>query len=176
MAKQILYGEEARRSLKSGIDALTDAVKVTLGPKGRPVALDKKFGPPSVLNDGVSIAKDIELPDPFENMGAQLVKEAASKTNDKCGDGTTTATILSQAIVTEGFKNIAAGADAMALKHGIEKAVSAMVDELKKMSDLGGILLTGNGVDSWPSCKRHSPKPVSYCYPMEACKLIVRKE
>ncbi len=134
MAKQILYGEDARRSLKSGIDALTDAVKVTLGPKGRPVALDKKFGPPSVLNDGVSIAKDIELPDPFENMGAQLVKEAASKTNDKCGDGTTTATILSQAIVTEGFKNIAAGADAMALKHGIEKAVSSMVDELKKMA------------------------------------------
>ncbi|HIH37254.1 MAG TPA: chaperonin GroEL, partial [Methanocellales archaeon] len=88
MAKQILYGEEARRALKLGIDALADAVKVTLGPKGRPVALDKKFGPPSVLNDGVSIAKDIELPDPFQNMGAQLVKEAATKTNDKCGDGT----------------------------------------------------------------------------------------
>jgi chaperonin GroEL len=134
MAKQILYGEEARRALKRGVDSLTDAVKVTLGPRGRPVALDKKFGPPSVLNDGVSIAKDIELPDPFENMGAQLVKEAATKTNDKCGDGTTTATVLSQAIVNEGFKNIAAGADAMALKHGIEKGVSAMVAELKKMS------------------------------------------
>jgi chaperonin GroEL len=134
MAKQILYGEDARRALKAGIDALTDAVKVTLGPKGRPVALDKKFGPPSVINDGVSIAKDIELPDPFENMGAQLVKEAASKTNDKCGDGTTTATILSQAIVTEGFKNIAAGADAMALKRGIEKGVEAIIGELKKMS------------------------------------------
>lgn len=134
MAKQILYGEEARRSLKTGIDALTDAVKVTLGPKGRPVALDRKFGPPTVINDGVTIAKDIELPDPFENMGAQLVKEAASKTNDKCGDGTTTATILSQAIVTEGFKNIAAGADAMALKRGIERGVEAMVGELKKMS------------------------------------------
>ena len=133
MAKQILYGEEARRSLKAGIDALTDAVKVTLGPRGRPVALDKKWGAPSVINDGVSIAKEIELPDPFENMGAQLVKEAASKTNDKCGDGTTTATILSQAIVTEGFKNIAAGADAMALKRGIEKGVAAIVDELKKM-------------------------------------------
>jgi len=118
MAKQILYGEEARRALKSGIDALTDAVKVTLGPKGRPVALDKKWGAPTVINDGVSIAKEIELPDPFENMGAQLVKEAASKTNDKCGDGTTTATILAQAIVTEGFKNIAAGADAMELKGG----------------------------------------------------------
>jgi len=134
MAKQILYGEEARRALKSGIDALTDAVKVTLGPKGRPVALDKKWGAPTVINDGVSIAKDIELPDPFENMGAQLVKEAASKTNDKCGDGTTTATILSQAIVTEGFKNIAAGADAMALKRGVEKGVAAIVSELKKMS------------------------------------------
>ncbi len=134
MAKQIVYGEEARRKLKAGVDALTDAVKVTLGPKGRPVALDKKWGAPSVINDGVTIAKDIELPDPFENMGAQLVKEAASKTNDKCGDGTTTATILAQAIVTEGFKNIAAGADAMALKRGIEKAVDAVVGEIKKMA------------------------------------------
>ncbi|MDY6835970.1 MAG: TCP-1/cpn60 chaperonin family protein, partial [Chloroflexota bacterium] len=97
MAKQLLFGEEARRSLKTGIDKLADAVKVTLGPKGRPVALDKKFGPPTVINDGVSIAKDIDLEDPFENMGAQLLKEAASKTNDKCGDGTTTATILAQA-------------------------------------------------------------------------------
>ncbi|TRZ95328.1 MAG: chaperonin GroEL [Dehalococcoidia bacterium] len=134
MAKQILYGEEARRALKTGIDALTDAVKVTLGPRGRPVALDKKFGPPTVINDGVSIAKDIELPDPFENMGAQLVKEAATKTNDKCGDGTTTATVLSQAIVSGGFKNIAAGADAMALKRGVEKGVLAIVEDLKKMS------------------------------------------
>lgn len=134
MAKQILYGEDARRALKAGIDILTDAVKVTLGPRGRPVALDKKWGAPTVINDGVSIAKDIELPDPFENMGAQLVKEAATKTNDKCGDGTTTATILSQAIVTEGFKNIAAGADAMALKRGVEKGVEAVVGELKKMS------------------------------------------
>jgi len=134
MAKQIVYGEEARQKLKAGVDALTDAVKVTLGPKGRPVALDKKWGAPSVINDGVTIAKDVELPDPFENMGAQLVKEAASKTNDRCGDGTTTATILSQAIVTEGFKNIAAGADAMALKRGVEKAVVAVVEEIKKMA------------------------------------------
>ena len=134
MAKQLLYGEEARRALKLGIDALTDAVKVTLGPKGRPVALDKKFGPPTVINDGVSIAKEIELPDPFENMGAQLVKEAASNTNDKCGDGTTTATILAQTMVTEGFKNIAAGANAMGLKRGIERGVEAVVEELKKMS------------------------------------------
>ena len=134
MAKQILYGEEARRALKIGIDALTDAVKVTLGPKGRPVALDRKFGPPTVINDGVSIAKDIELPDPFENMGAQLVKEAATKTNDKCGDGTTTATVLAEAIVSEGFKNIAAGADSMALKRGIEKGVEAIVEDLKKMA------------------------------------------
>jgi chaperonin GroEL len=134
MAKQILYGEEARRALKAGIDALVDAVKVTLGPRGRPVALDRKFGAPNVINDGVSIAKDIELPDPFENMGAQLVKEAAVKTNDKCGDGTTTATVLAQAIVNGGFKNIAAGADAMSLKRGVEKGVKAVVDELKKMS------------------------------------------
>jgi chaperonin GroEL len=134
MAKQILYGEDARRALKTGIDALVDAVKVTLGPRGRPVALDRKFGAPNVINDGVSIAKDIELPDPFENMGAQLVKEAAVKTNDKCGDGTTTATVLAQAIVTGGFKNIAAGADAMSLKRGVEKGVVAVVEDLKKMA------------------------------------------
>ncbi|HXZ95189.1 MAG TPA: chaperonin GroEL [Dehalococcoidia bacterium] len=134
MAKQIIFGEEARKALKNGVDVLTNAVRVTLGPRGRPVALDKKWGAPSVLNDGVSIAKEIELPDPFENMGVQLVKQAATKTNDQCGDGTSTSTIIAQAIISEGFKNIAAGADAMALKHGIEKGVEAIVGELKKMS------------------------------------------
>jgi chaperonin GroEL len=134
MAKQILFGEEARHALKKGIDALADAVKVTLGPKGHPVALDKKWGAPSVIDDGVTIAKDIELPDPFENMGVQLVKEAASKTNDACGDGTTTSTVLAHAIINGGFKNIAAGADAIALKRGIQKAVEALVEGLKNAS------------------------------------------
>jgi len=134
MAKQIIFDEEARRALKRGIDTLAEAVRVTLGPRGRPVALDKKWGAPSVIDDGVTIAKDIELPDPFENMGVQLVKEAATKTNDACGDGTTTSTILAHAIISEGFKNVAAGADALALKRGIEKATRAIIDELKKMS------------------------------------------
>ena len=134
MAKQIIFDEEVRHALKRGIDTLADAVKVTLGPRGRCVALDKKWGAPSVIDDGVTIAKDIELPDPFENMGAQLVKEAATKTNDACGDGTTTSTVLAHAIISEGFKNAAAGADAMALKRGIEKATKAIVDELKKVS------------------------------------------
>jgi len=134
MAKQIIFGEEARKSLKNGVDTLTDAIRVTLGPRGRPVALDKKWGAPSVLNDGVSIAKEIELPDPFENIGVQLVKQAATKTNDACGDGTSTSTIIAQAIISEGFKNIAAGADAMALKRGVDKGVEALVDELKRMS------------------------------------------
>jgi len=134
MAKQIIFDEEVRQSLKKGIDALANAVKVTLGPKGRAVALDKKWGAPLVIDDGVTIAKDIELEDPFENMGAQLVKEAATKTNDACGDGTTTSTVLAHAIVSEGFKNKAAGADAMALKRGIEKATTAIVNELKRIS------------------------------------------
>jgi len=134
MAKQLLFGEEARKALKIGIDTLADAIRVTLGPRGRPVALDKKFGAPTVINDGVSIAKEIELPDPFQNMGAQLVKEASTKTNDQCGDGTSTSVILAQSIVGEGFKNIAAGADSQMLKHGVERGVEAVVDELKKMS------------------------------------------
>jgi chaperonin GroEL len=134
MAKQIIFGEEARRALKTGIDTLTDAVKVTLGPKGHAVALDKKWGAPSVVDDGVTIVKEIELPDPFENMGAQLVKEAAVKTNDAVGDGTTTSTVLAHAIISGGFKNIAAGADNMALKRGIEKATQAIIEQLKKNS------------------------------------------
>jgi chaperonin GroEL len=134
MAKQIIFGEEARKSLKKGVDTMTDAIRVTLGPRGRPVALDKKWGAPSVLNDGVSIAKEIELPDPYENMGVQLVKQAATKTNDQCGDGTSTSTIIAQAIISEGFKNIAAGTDSMSLKRGIDKGVEALVNELKKMS------------------------------------------
>jgi chaperonin GroEL len=134
MAKQLLYGEEARRALERGVNALADAVRVTLGPKGRYVVLDKKFGSPTITNDGVTIAREIELDDVFENQGAQLVREVATKTNDIAGDGTTTATLLAQAIVREGLKNVAAGANPMALKHGIEKAVDAAVAEIKKMS------------------------------------------
>src|SRR3954464_5459973 len=133
-AKQLEYSEEARASLKKGIDTLADAVKITLGPKGRNVVLDKKFGPPTITNDGVTIAKEIELEDPFENMGAQLLKEAASKTNDVAGDGTTTSTILAQAIVSEGLKNITAGSNPMILRRGIEKSVEALVKELAGMS------------------------------------------
>ena len=133
-AKQIVFAEEARRKLIKGVDALADTVKVTLGPKGRNVILDKKFGPPQICSDGVTIAKEIELEDPMENMGAQLLKEAATKTNDMAGDGTTTATVLAQAIVHEGFKNVTAGANPMALKRGIEKAVAAIRDEIKKLA------------------------------------------
>ena len=132
MAKQILFDEEARRALERGVDALANAVKVTLGPKGRNVVLDKKFGAPTITNDGVTIARDIDLEDPFENMGAQLVKEVATKTNDVAGDGTTTATLLAQAIIHEGMKNVAAGANPMVLKKGIETAVKTLVDEIKK--------------------------------------------
>ena len=134
MAKQIIFGEDVRHALKKGVDTLTEAVRVTLGPKGHCVALDKKWGAPSVIDDGVTIAKDIELPDPFENMGVQMVKEAASKTNDDCGDGTTTSTILAHAIITRGFKNIAAGAESQALKRGIALATDAVIAELKRAS------------------------------------------
>jgi chaperonin GroEL len=134
MAKQLSYTDDARKMVKNGVDKLANAVKVTLGPKGRYVVLDKKFGSPTVTNDGVTIAKEIELEDPFENMGAQLVKEVASKTNDVAGDGTTTATVLAQAIITEGLKNITAGANAMHIKRGIDKAVAAVVGEIKKIA------------------------------------------
>ncbi len=134
MAKMIVFDEEARRALERGVNALANTVKVTLGPKGRNVVLDKKFGAPVVSNDGVTIAREIDLEDPYENMGAQLVKEVATKTNDVAGDGTTTATLLAQAIVREGLKNVTAGANPMILKRGIEKAVRTAVDELKKIA------------------------------------------
>ncbi|HOB87687.1 MAG TPA: TCP-1/cpn60 chaperonin family protein, partial [Bacillota bacterium] len=134
MAKQILYSEEARRALERGVNKLADTVTVTLGPKGRNVVLDKKFGSPQITNDGVTIAREIELEDPFENMGAQLVKEVATKTQDVAGDGTTTATLLAQAIIREGMKNVTAGANPMILRRGIEKAVTVAVKELEKLS------------------------------------------
>ena len=134
MAKEILFDEDARRALGRGVDALANAVKVTLGPKGRNVVLDKKFGAPTITNDGVTIARDIELEDPFENMGAQLVKEVATKTNDIAGDGTTTATLLAQAMIHEGMRNVVAGANPMIVKKGIETAVDALVEEIKAKS------------------------------------------
>lgn len=135
MAKQILFGEEARRALGRGVDQLADTVKVTLGPKGRNVVLDKKYGVPLITNDGVTIAKDVELEDPFENMGAQLVKEVATKTNDLAGDGTTTATVLAQAIIREGMKNVAAGANPMVMRKGISKGVTAAIEAIKGNSE-----------------------------------------
>src|SRR3990170_3751926 len=134
MAKQIIYGEESRQAILRGVNQLADAVKVTLGPKGRNVVLDKKFGSPTITKDGVTVAKEIELSDPVENMGAQMVKEVATKTSDLAGDGTTTATVLAQAIFREGLKNVTAGANPMELKRGIEKAVDAIVEELKNLS------------------------------------------
>ncbi|MBI4462219.1 MAG: chaperonin GroEL, partial [Acidobacteria bacterium] len=133
-AKQIVHGEESRQSILRGVNILADAVKVTLGPRGRNVVLDKKFGPPTITKDGVTVAKEIELKDPLQNMGAQMVREVASKTSDVAGDGTTTATVLAQAIFREGVKTVAAGANPMALKRGIEKAVEVAVGEIKKMS------------------------------------------
>ena len=134
-AKELIFDENARRALERGANILADAVKVTLGPKGRNVVLDKKFGSPTITNDGVTIAKEIELPNPFENMGAQLVKEVASKTNDIAGDGTTTATVLAQAIIREGLRNVTAGSNPLLIKRGIEKAVEIAVEEMKKMVD-----------------------------------------
>src|ERR1700753_1075051 len=134
MAKLLKFDEDARRSLEAGVNKLADAVKVTIGPKGRNVVLDKKFGAPTITNDGVSIAREIELPDAFENMGAQLLKEAATKTNDVAGDGTTTATVLAHAVVNEGLKNLAAGANPMILRRGLEKGVEAVIAEIKSQA------------------------------------------
>jgi chaperonin GroEL len=134
MAKQLLFDEEGRRALKRGVDKMADAVKVTLGPRGRYALLDKKFGSPTITNDGVTIARDIELEDPYENMGAQLLEEVATKTNDIAGDGTTTSIVLGQAIITEGLKNVTAGASPMGLKRGLEKGVEAIVEEIKRLS------------------------------------------
>src|SRR4029453_18125306 len=134
MAKQIIYGEQSRQAILRGVNQLADAVRVTLGPKGRNVVLDKKFGAPPITKDGVTVAKEIDLQDPLENMGAQMVKEVASKTSDVAGDGTTTATVLAQAIYREGGKNVTAGANPMAVKRGIDKAVTAVSEALKKMS------------------------------------------
>ena len=132
MAKQILFDEKARQALKRGVDILANAVKITLGPRGRNVVLDKGFGSPIITKDGVTVAKEIEMPDKFENVGAELVKEVASKTNDVAGDGTTTATVLAQIMITEGLKNVAAGANPLAIKRGIEKGVEAVIKELKE--------------------------------------------
>ena len=134
MAKQLKYGDDARKALEAGVNALANTVKITLGPKGRNVVLEKKYGAPLITNDGVTIAKEIELEDPFENMGAQLVKEVAIKTNDIAGDGTTTATLLAQAMVREGLRNLAAGANPMMLRRGMDKAVEATVGALADMS------------------------------------------
>ena len=134
MANEIMFGEDARRKLQSGVDRLADTVKITMGPKGRNVLIEKKFGAPMITNDGVTIAKEIELEDPLENMGAQLVKEVATKTNDVAGDGTTTATLLAQIMIKEGFKNVAAGADPMAIRKGIKGAVDVAVEEIKNIS------------------------------------------
>src|SRR2546426_8068288 len=133
-SKQLEFDEEARRSLRDGIDALANAVKTTLGPRGRHVALDMRYGAPNVTHDGVTVAKEIELQDPFENMGAQLLKEAATKTNDVAGDGTTTATVLAQAIVTEGLRNVAAGSNPMLIKRGLEKSLESVVATIKQIS------------------------------------------
>ena len=149
MAKQITYGEESRQAILRGVNQLANAVKVTLGPKGRNVVLDKKFGSPTITKDGVTVAKEIDLPDALENMGAQMVREVASKTSDTAGDGTTTATVLAQAIYREGARNVVAGANPMELKRGIEKAVEAIVADVKKMArPVSGNMVTQVGMIS----------------------------
>ena len=155
MAKQLKFGEEARASVLKGLNILADAVKITLGPKGRNVVIDKKFGAPTSTKDGVTVSKEVELPDPFENMGARLVNEVASKTSDVAGDGTTTATVLAQAIFREGCKNVTAGANPMDLKRGIDKAVEAIVAQLRQMADLEfpGLLLGQFQREGQPVCQ-----------------------
>ena len=147
MAKQIKYGDDARKALEKGVNTLADTVKITLGPKGRNVVLDKKFGAPLITNDGVTIAKEIELPDPFENMGAQIVKEVSTKTNDVAGDGTTTAVLLAQAIIREGLKNLAAGANPIILRKGIEKAVDASPELRSKKALIESFIAGVNDID-----------------------------
>ena len=163
MPKILKFDDDARRSLEAGVNKLADAVKVTLGPKGRNVVLDKKWGAPTITNDGVSIAREIELDDPFENMGAQLVKEVATKTNDIAGDGTTTATVLAQALVREGLRNVAAGASPTGLKRGIEKAVAAAVeaikDQAKEIDDKREIAQVAAISAADPAMARCSPTP-----------------
>ena len=154
MAKNITFNTDARDSLKKGVDALANAVKVTLGPKGRNVVIDKKFGGPSITKDGVTVAKEIELEDSMENMGAQMVKEVASKTADIAGDGTTTATVLAQAIVNAGLKNVAAGANPMDLKRGIDKAVNEIVKNINKISQEVGSSYDKNRTSSIYFCKQ----------------------
>src|ERR1700737_5524327 len=156
MAKQIVYGEHSRQAVLRGINQLADAVKVTLGPKGRNVVIDKKFGSPTITKDGVTVAKEIDLKDPLENMGAQMVREGASKTSDIAGDGTTTATVLAQAIYREGAKNVVAGANPMEIKRGIEKAVETIIAELKKMSKP----VSGNRLAQAATISANTPEPI----------------
>ena len=170
MAKIIKRGEEARKALESGVNQLADTVKITLGPKGRNVVLDKKFGTPLITNDGVSIAKEIELDDPFENMGAQLVREVSTKTNDVAGDGTTTATLLAQAMIREGLKNLAAGANPIVMKKGMAKAVEAAVSAIKEQSqkvngtaDIARVAEKVNGVRSIHAVRTRGTEAEVYC-------------
>jgi len=159
VAKQLIFDETARRSLKKGVDRLADAVKVTLGPKGRNVVLDKKFGAPTITNDGVTIAREIELDEPFENMGAQLLKEVATKTDDVAGDGTTTAVVLGQALVTEGLKNVTAGANPMIVKRGLDKGVEAVVARLKE--NARPVETAASRSRPWPPSARPIPRSAS---------------
>ena len=161
MPKILKFDESARRGLEAGVNKLADTVKVTLGPKGRNVVIEKKFGAPTITNDGVSIAREVELDDPFENMGAQLVKEVATKTNDVAGDGTTTATVLAQSLITEGLRNVAAGASPTGLKKGIEKGVQAAVDNIKKQSRTSAARRRS---PRWPPSRRPTT-PSATCWP-----------